>query len=269
MLVSEALKTRRQEREALLERIVTRIREDKRIVAAWLTGSLGREQGDDLSDIDLWIAVSDNYSRFVVSGRREFVQRVEAPLLIKEAPQNAPQDGGYLLTLYSGACGPHQVDWYWQPQGKAVLPIEAKVLFDLVGIPQEAAAEISAAERASMVTDRVAFFWAMSAIAAKKVARKQLWVALSIIAMVQNTLTEVRQYLGRTGLPEAQPYTPPCSPEEQLQLLCKLAQEMQTLNPELLRMGSDTSEMAAGQVMCYFDLVATLLNEPQQNGESK
>ncbi|HLK60203.1 MAG TPA: nucleotidyltransferase domain-containing protein [Chthonomonadaceae bacterium] len=263
-----SLQARRQERDALLERIVRCIQEDKRVVAAWLAGSLGRGEGDDLSDIDIWIVVADNYSRYVIAGRRAFVQRVEMPLLMKEAPQNAPQDGGYLLTLHSGTLGPHQVDWYWQAQSKATLPADATVLFDKVGIPPESASEVSAAQRAAEVSERVAFFWAMIGITAKKVARRQPWAALTMIGMVQNTLAEIQRGLGHARGVERHSDLPPTTPEDQMQRLRILAGEIQALEPEITTMGSDPALEAAIQVLRLFDLAEAILNEPQGDVKS-
>ena len=267
MSVTESLEKRRQEREALLERIVTRIREDKRVVAAWLTGSLGRGDSDGLSDIDLWIAVADNYARFVVGRQQEFVERVETPLLFKEAPQNAPPDGSYLLTLYPGAYGPHQVDWYWQPQSKAAIPADAMVLFNEGDIPAAPPLAVNEAQRAADLSDRVAFFWAMIAIAAKKAARRQLWEALRMIDMVQQTLDKVYRGLGKEPAVDALP-TPPCTPLAQMGRLRALAAEMQALQSELVTLGGAPQEEAAMQVLAFFDLAEAILMASEGHGNS-
>jgi predicted nucleotidyltransferase len=46
-------------RDALLDRIVARLRADDRMLAVWLSGSLGRGDGDQFSDVDLLVAVGD------------------------------------------------------------------------------------------------------------------------------------------------------------------------------------------------------------------
>lgn len=126
----ESLQIRRDERAALLQRALEVLREDRRVVAAWLFGSLGRGDADDLSDIDLWVVVSDEHMEAVHSTRREYVGSLGEPILIEEAPQNAPSGGAYLLVLYGGVAGPHQVDWYWQPQSSAFIPQDTRLLFD-------------------------------------------------------------------------------------------------------------------------------------------
>ena len=46
-------------RDALLERIVAALRADERFVAAWLRGSFGRGDDDELSDLDLDVVLRD------------------------------------------------------------------------------------------------------------------------------------------------------------------------------------------------------------------
>src|SRR5437868_5689604 len=112
--VAGLLVTRRAERAALLQRAIALLKADERVCAAWLFGSLGRGDADDLSDLDLWVVVEDEHIEEIVAARRDYVARLAEPLLMEEAPQNAPAGGGYLLALYGGDGGPHQVDWYWQ-----------------------------------------------------------------------------------------------------------------------------------------------------------
>src|SRR5260221_14193953 len=49
-------------RDELLSHIVAVLNADDRVVAAWLTGSLGRGEDDDFSDIDLGVAVRDSHA---------------------------------------------------------------------------------------------------------------------------------------------------------------------------------------------------------------
>src|SRR5262245_11518310 len=96
---TQLLETRRVESGALLTRIVELLEVDSRVGAAWLFGSRGRGTADDLSDIDLWVAVDDAHMSEVSASRRDYVARPGTPLLIEEAPQNAPTGGAYLLVL--------------------------------------------------------------------------------------------------------------------------------------------------------------------------
>jgi hypothetical protein len=53
------------ERSALLGQLEDALRRDERIVAAWIGGSLGRGEADDLSDMDIHLAVVDE--RWLIS----------------------------------------------------------------------------------------------------------------------------------------------------------------------------------------------------------
>src|SRR2546423_11953623 len=136
MSVADLLRVRRAEREGLKRRAVDLLKGDHRVIAAWLFGSLGRGDADDLSDLDLWVVVADEQIGEVVRERQEYVARLDEPVLIEEAPQNAPSGGGYLLVLYGGQAGPPQVDWDWQARSDARRPEQTCPLFDRVGIPQ-------------------------------------------------------------------------------------------------------------------------------------
>ncbi len=57
-MADELLLTYEAERAALLQAIVRHACADARVVAAWLFGSLGRSDGDALSDLDVWLSGS-------------------------------------------------------------------------------------------------------------------------------------------------------------------------------------------------------------------
>jgi predicted nucleotidyltransferase len=265
---AEHLKKRIAERDALLERAVELLHTDARVAAAWLFGSLGRGEEDALSDLDLWVVVGDPYSRFVNAQRREYVRKLGEPLLILEAPQNAPKDGAYLLTLYGGLAGAYQVDWYWQPQSQARIPNNARLLFDRVGLPRSGLPALATApgpqspeERAQAAADRATFFWAMIQITAKKVARRQPWSALGMTGMVQGTLDEVKRLVGTPDEPERAEDPPPVQPGEQLAYLRRMAREMEAVTRQIVALGGSVPTEAVSYVYRFFDLVETMLQE--------
>jgi predicted nucleotidyltransferase len=265
---AEHLKKRIEERDALLDRAVALLQEDARVVAAWLFGSLGRGEEDALSDLDLWVVVSDPYARFVLAQRREYVRKLGEPLLILEAPQNAPQDGAYLLTLYGGQAGAYQVDWYWEPQSQARIPNNARLLFDRVGLPRSGLPALAAApgpqspeERGQAAADRALFFWAMIQITAKKIARRQPWGALGMTAMVRGTLGEVQRLVGAPDEPQPAEALPPVQPGEQLEHLRRMAREMEAITPQIVALGGSVPTEAIALVYRFFDLVEAILEE--------
>src|SRR4051794_12310171 len=88
--IQKLLNTHRAERDALLQRAQGILDRDPRISAAWLFGSLGRGDADELSDLDLFIIVADEHRAALVADRYTYMAQLGDPLLILEAPQNWP-----------------------------------------------------------------------------------------------------------------------------------------------------------------------------------
>jgi hypothetical protein len=241
---------RRAEREALFERLARLLQEDHAVVAAWLLGSLGRGDADDLSDIDVWVVVRDEDIDGVRLDPPARAARLGPLLLALPAPQNAPAGGAYLLALYEGRTGPHQVDWYWEPASTAMLPEGVRVLFDRVGLcrsglrPFETApAPQSPAEREAAAAGRLTFFWAMLPIAAKKIARRQPWEAVGVLAMLRNALRETAELLEIAPVDERLlDLLPPGDRANQLRMLLQMNREGKTLLSLLAARGVQVPE---------------------------
>lgn len=269
MSTEDRLQTRIAEREALLQRATKALQADARVVAAWLVGSLGRGTEDVLSDLDLWVVIADPYYPYVAAGTREYAQKLGNPLLLLEAPQNAPPNGAYLHALYSGEAGLYQVDWYWQPQSRARIPQEVRLLFDRAGMlssdlpPTETAfGPRTHQERAKAATERANFFWAMLPLAAKKIARREPWEALSMTQMVRRALAEVEHFTGEeTDRAAHAASLPPVQPQEQLEQLRQLARAMEAITPRLAAIGGSAPSAAVPEVYGFFDLVEAMLHE--------
>jgi predicted nucleotidyltransferase len=135
MSADDLLQVRLSEHEALLQQVHRVLQADQRIVAAWLFGSDGRRTSDALSDLDVWVIVKDEFIETISAERQSYTAQLDRPVLLLESPQNAPAGGAYLLALYPGKVGVHQVDWYWQRQADASLPRQAALLFDRGGVP--------------------------------------------------------------------------------------------------------------------------------------
>jgi len=69
-------------REALLATITDVLQRDDRIRAAWLSGSLGRGDGDAFSDVDLLVAVDEKSWDAVVAGWDDGVDTI-APVVLR------------------------------------------------------------------------------------------------------------------------------------------------------------------------------------------
>lgn len=65
-------------RKQLIKDIKEVLESDKRVLAAWLEGSVARNDADELSDIDLWICVRDEAFRSFVKEREVFAAKLGA-----------------------------------------------------------------------------------------------------------------------------------------------------------------------------------------------
>jgi predicted nucleotidyltransferase len=264
MSVDIMLEIRRLEREQLLERIAVMLKSDPRIVAAWLFGSLGDGSADSLSDIDLWIVVADEYVEEMSAARSEYVARIGHPLLIQEAPQNAPAGGAYLLVLYHGDAGPQQVDWYWQARSRAQIPNGVRLLFDRIGLGDAPTGKpITPEERANDMTNQVAFFWSMSNIAAKKIARGQDWGAISMLILLTRTTEEIEWLIGlrdqRPGYKDTSTELAPVKPVDQMAILKGMAKRVEKLGPQINALGGTVPSEATLEIYRFFNLVDGIL----------
>lgn len=263
MSLNETLLEKKAERDALILRATGLLQSDERIVAAWLAGSLGRGDGDAFSDVDLWVVVRDAEMEAVREGRRRFVVLLSEPVLISEAPQNAPAGGAYLWALYSGKHGPQHVDWNWLPQSGAALPPDARLLFDKVGLPS---AEVpkgqptTGDDLAAALTQECAFFWAMCTVVAKYIARGKLYEVLNLLNIAGDAVSKVRWLLG-TGTKMAyrdnawDPGPPPFTQASQLSFLRTLASDMASMDSHIEAHGGQVPHRAIEEIYTLFDMV--------------
>ncbi len=278
MSILDLLHIRRTEHKALLQCVVELLQKDERVVAAWLFGSWGRQTSDELSDTDLWVVVVDEHCDAISAERHAYVARPGHPLLVLGAPGNAPAGGAYLMALYAGQAGVHQVDWYWQRQSHASIPQHAVVLFDRVGIPHDTrleqldppgkAKEQTRQERAERATQLVTYFWVMSNIATKSVLRHQAWTTVGMIEMLGSVLDDVKRLMGVSANPDGQEawrtsILPPVEPGEQIAMLRELAHEMEQLTPQVEALGGNVQTEAIPYVYDFFDLADTMLQEKE------
>ncbi len=242
MLTPADLTLLQQDRAALLGRITATLQADPRIVAAWLTGSLGAGSADSLSDIDLWAVVADADCAQVCASRQEYCAQIGAPLLILDGPQNAPAGGAALLALYPATLGVLQVDWYWVPQSQALLPPDAQMIFARGEIPPAAPAPArAAAQIGARLTQQTTFFWAMLPIVAKYIVRENPWKVLELLRLIDWTHEEVKALVGaRATAPtfkDMPPGAPPVDAQSQIAHVRQLAAAMEALGPQIVACG--------------------------------
>jgi hypothetical protein len=170
------LESYRKQRDALLTKIAETLSKDERFVAAWLTGSISRNEADSLSDIDLRLVVADSHSRDLCTrpeqvsaqtspDRYALFSQFGTPALIHENNHNAPEGGTFTFVLYAESA--LMVDWTLVPQTqtKAMRPASSRLLFEKLPIPLEplpASDDLEQSRKA--VAEQWAFFWMMTSL---------------------------------------------------------------------------------------------------------
>jgi predicted nucleotidyltransferase len=228
-----------RERDALQQRIARLLEGDPRVSAAWLFGSLGREEADALSDLDVWVVVRDDSFEEFARRRLDDVRPAGDLLLYLEGPQNAPQGGAYLMAGYAAPTAPHLVDWNWQPESLAARPPQTRLLFDRNGIRgSDAPPVFTGGEPDPAIVEQpihfLSFFWIMLMIAAKYAARSPEAEEIELLPYVLGVFHKSQRLLGRQ--PQAVPGAYPTLAEK-IRCLRQLGQEMAAMMAELASAG--------------------------------
>jgi predicted nucleotidyltransferase len=250
------------ERDALVEQAHSVLAADPRLVAAWLFGSLGRSDADELSDIDLFVSTADEHHDQIVSNRPAFMAQLGEPLLILEAPQNWPPGGVYNMALYAGEDGPHQVDWYWVRRSAAAIPSETKVLFDHIGLPRLATPahftyqSVPPRPPEEVATQDANLFWVMLLITAKYIARVP---REQVLAPPVDSLQKMADFAG-VSLPKGIDQAPAEEePLARIDHLRRLGAVMETLMPPIAARGGRPPTAITPHVAHYLDFVEELV----------
>ncbi len=189
---------------------------------------------------------------------------------------NAPIGGAYLLALYEGAAGPQHVDWFWLPESEARRPDQATVLFDRAGLSRKSSAR-GAMHRASgpplgpstpptdLLEHKIAFFWAMSFIVAKYIARRDGETVARMTRVVARTLVEAAALCGDSVSPPEERRAmiadlEAASAHVQLQVLREFAGHADALGGRLADHDVAVSTEAVRQVRQFFELAEALAN---------
>jgi predicted nucleotidyltransferase len=119
----------RSAREHSLARIAREMAADDRVNAVWLGGSLGRGEGDALSDIDIAVVMAPECDAELVAERVKIVERFGSLVLYLDSPHNAPVRGAQINALYDVEPLPFYIDWnLWPSMGER--PSDVRPLFE-------------------------------------------------------------------------------------------------------------------------------------------
>jgi predicted nucleotidyltransferase len=249
-MLKELLRVRTTERRWLLQQIRDALEDDQRVRAAWLEGSLARGTPDALSDLDVAVVVSDaamstvaggpsrpvDYRKVLDSPRGRWVSDLAEPLLLLEAPQNAPLGGAFLTSLFAGEAGPQQVDWTWLPWATARRPAESLLLFDRDGHPGEAprhqignSVTMSEPTPLEVASHAVPWFWATLIWNAKHVARSRASAPMPLLDSTIGAISDLEGFLDQESRSPRVVGDP--SGVDGIPLLAELADRMDRLRP--------------------------------------
>lgn len=240
-----SLESYRKRRDSLLTKITESLSKDERFVAGWLTGSLSRNDSDSLSDIDLRLVVSDEFSPSLCTRlqqvsaqtspeRYALFSQLGQPTLIHENNNNAPEGGTFTFVLYAESAV--MIDWVLVPQSKASRPFQSRLLFEKTFIPPAALPELEDLEQSrKAVSEQWAFFWMMTAITIKYILRNDGVFAAEWTEHLHQLLREIERRLDRqpwsyvrSSLSKLQ-----LTREKQLQSIRELCNRMLELKPRV------------------------------------
>ena len=242
--MQSALDLYRQDRDTFVKNLVASLSTDRRFVAGWLTGSLARADADSLSDIDVNLAVSAEYSSSLCSRlepisnqtspqRLSLFRQFGSPALIHENNDNAPEGGTFTFVLYKESA--IMVDWVLVPQSQAQRFSQSKLLFDHIGIPVFSASVEDIEQSKKDVAERWAFFWMMAAITIKYILRDDGVFAAEWIEHLHALIHDIERQINREpwiyhhgSLSQLQ-----TTRENQIESLQQLYKRMEDLKPKV------------------------------------
>jgi hypothetical protein len=241
-------------RDALLQHIIAVLSTDERFVAAWLTGSLARGEGDELSDLDLSVVVSDAYSdRFCSCGptartentspnRQALYKQFGQPLVLREDRSWLGEGSCFNHVSYRGTA--MVVDWVFLPQSKAQRPVQSRVLFDKVGIPVESSTTVeSLEERCAFASRDVGFFWLMTTVTLKYLLRRDTVAFYGFISALYWAIQDVKKRIVGEGWQYKRTSYPLAGTlQEEVALVRQFCNEMLALMPEVVKLGGSVPE---------------------------
>lgn len=235
-------------RSRLLRTIRETLEGDERFPAAWLTGSHGRNEADEFSDLDITVVVAEPYAAALCSQdaaagpgaapeREALVAQFGKADLILENKANAPEGGAYTFVLYAEDA--LAVDWTFVPASAARRPQASVLLFDRAGIPLESPAEADREAVRDLVANQIAYFWLMCVVTVKFILRGDGVRVNAYLDVLERTLRQVERLLTgeadrwqRDALIELQ-----VEPHEQIAAVRSACRRMQNLVPKAVEMG--------------------------------
>lgn len=192
------------------------------VIAAWLSGSRGRGTADNLSDIDIWLAIEDDAVESIAADPLAFVHAIAPTIMHIQAPSIAPPGGAFVLTWIPTDAGFEQVDWYFTPESDALRAADTRILFEKRGtipVAEDGTQRLSSNEIEREIEGATKDALLMISNGWKHMARGNSWRALDHIKSAFLSLEKVFWLLefgeiptfdrpGRKMRPQELPVTP-------------------------------------------------------------
>lgn len=241
---SDRLLQRAARRADWLAAATASLEADDRVAAAWVFGSEGRGDADELSDLDVFVAVPDDLADDVLASLdRSAFEEFGDVLDFADVTHLAPEGGRAFVVAYPSPVERLTVDWWFQRASAVQLGNDARVLVDKVGVPVAdpplattsmlpeggpiragGATPRRSARRADRLQERVTWSWTMAPIVAKWLARGWGDRADAELGRMAAVVDEARAFLNRAE-PERHAETGPVRPLSRLRsMMVELAQ---------------------------------------------
>jgi predicted nucleotidyltransferase len=196
-----------EERDRLLSRVQQVLEADRRVTAAWLSGSYGRGEADAWSDLDLHVAVMDeHFEEFIADHQTLFANCGQQLHVISHGiPSWSMPHGRFWLVQYA----PYmlEVDWNIGPTAATTRPEASYMLFDRVGIPiTPPLPPVEEDFRRAEAKNQLDFFWAMAPIAVKFTGRGHTRLAVEQVDLLQGAFIRIWRALWRPELLQKDAY---------------------------------------------------------------
>lgn len=258
---TDRLQLRARRREEWLAAAATRFEGDRDLAAAWVFGSEGRGDADELSDLDVFVTVFDAVADRVMPALHEaWFKDFGDVLSFEDVSGRAPEGGRAFVVAYAAPVERLTVDWWFQPVGAVELGSDVRVLVDKVGLPVAdpplattsmlpgggpiragGAVPRRSARRSDRMQERLTWFWTLAPIAAKWSARGLVDRADPELERMASVVDEAMAFLNRPVV-ERLSETHPVRPLSRLRAVMV----------ELSQLGSDLA--AAGLVVPSTDV---------------
>jgi predicted nucleotidyltransferase len=268
--MKNSLEAYRHSREALLTRIVNELSNDERFVAAWLTGSYGRNDADEVSDLDLRVVVAESFSDSLCTRQEQVSHKTTEerlalfskfgkPALIHENNNNAPAGETFTFVLYEESAV--MVDWILIPLSRAKRMHPSRLLFDKVNIPVSPPEPEEIEKSRKFVAEQWAFFWMMTAITIKYIIRRDLVFVQYWLEQLHALIREIERRMEGVSWQDA--YTRgsisqfQSTREKQIESLRQLIIRMQELKPKITEFIKSGPNMPLAEI----EILLALTNE--------